>query len=108
MVLPTGITIGKKWKVGKKIGTGACAVVCDLQTADGSATEFAIKLARLPERKTKNGKSKGEQDVSLLNYEQMVYQTQFQDLQGTVIPILPVGGPPVTGESDGEYPEHCI
>jgi hypothetical protein len=102
MAPPTGIMIGKKWKVGKKIGTGACAVVCDLQTTDGDATTYAVKLARIPERTTKNGKSKGEMDISLLNYEQMIYQTQFQDLQGSMIPMLPASGPPVTGESEGE------
>lgn len=98
---PVGIEIGSKWKVGKKLGTGACATVCALNKVGGGTTEFAVKLAPLPKRKTKNGKSLEEKNVSILNYEQMIYQTQFQSLQGTIIPSLPDRNPPISGESNG-------
>ena len=98
-----GVAIGKKWKAGKKIGSGACAVVYDLVTTDGRSTDYVVKMTPVPKKKTKkNGKTKEEIDASLLHYEQLVYQTQFQRLQGKTIPSIPFAGPPITGESGGK------
>ena len=106
---PRGITIGnavnrkRTWKVGKELGSGACATVCALLNDDGSSTEFAIKLAPVPQKKTKKGNTPEEKNADLLHYEQLIYQTQFQGLQGTVIPSLPnpTNGPPISGEESG-------
>jgi len=97
----TGVAVGKKWKAGKKIGSGACAVVYDLVTTDGRSTDYVVKMTPVPKKKTKNGKTKEEIDASLLHYEQLIYQTQFQSLQGKTIPSIPFAGPPITGESGG-------
>lgn len=106
---PRGIEIGnggsKKriWKVGKELGRGACATVCALNNDDGSSTEFAIKLAPVAEKKTKKANSIQERNEALLHYEQLIYQTQFQDLQGKIIPSLPTAAkePPIAGEASG-------
>lgn len=108
---PVGIEISKgkrTWKVGKKLGSGACATVCALKSIDnGSSTEtdFAVKLAPLVKKKTKKGNSPGELNVKLLYYEQLVYSTQFRPLQGTFIPTTPSTSsskdPPIYGDENG-------
>ena len=99
---PVGIEIYKgkqpKWKVGKQLGTGACATVHQLDNIDGSPTEFAIKLAPLPKKITKKQNSKEETNQRLLSFENTVYHNQVQDLQGTFVPKLPPSkGPPAHG-----------
>ena len=80
MAPPVGIEIGKgskKWTIGKMLGTGACATVYALKTADGNETEYAVKVAPIPTKKTKKGNSPAETNVSLLHYEQLVYQVSL-------------------------------
>ena len=107
---PVGIEIAKgprkpfQWKVGKSLGCGACAAVHELVTVDGAPTEFAIKLAAVPEKRTKKGSSQAEVNERLIDFERLLYQNQFPDLQGTNIPTLPSGkGPPASGEAGSEY-----
>mmetsp|Transcript_57968 Transcript_57968/g.64786 ORF Transcript_57968/g.64786 Transcript_57968/m.64786 type:complete len:586 (-) Transcript_57968:1179-2936(-) len=109
---PVGIEItngSRQWKVGKILGKGACATVCSLNRIDSSdnscnETEFAVKLAPLPKKKTKKGNSVEETNEKLLYYEHLVYNTQFQSLQGTFIPNVPKSSskvPPVYGNVNG-------
>ena len=102
-----GIEIRKgntaRWRVGAKLGSGACASVHLLQDAEGDETEFAIKLTPLPKKTTKKQNSQDEVNARMLYFEHVMYQNQFQDIQGTYIPELPpYKGPPSYGESDGK------
>ena len=115
MALPVGIEIrngSAKFKVGKQIGSGACASVYELKDASGQATEYAVKIAPIA-KATKKGNSIPEKNQSLLNYEQLIYNTQFVTLQGRYIPSLPNSkGPPRTVDTNGtSYSEiskaHC-
>jgi hypothetical protein len=109
---PVGIEISKgkrKWKVGKMLGSGACATVCALKSIENGSsneTDFAVKVAPLPKKKTKKGNSPDEMNVKLLYYEQLVYTTQFRCLQGNFIPRVPNSSsskdPPVYGDQNGE------
>ena len=106
---PISIEIGKgsrkasQWKVGKSLGFGACAEVHELVTIDGAPTEYAIKLAVEPTKKTKKGNSPAEVNERLIDFERLLYQNQFPDLQGVNIPNLPPGkGPPASGVAEGE------
>jgi hypothetical protein len=102
-----GIEIGKntrRWKVGEKLGSGACATVHTLQTLEGAPTEYAVKIAPLPMKTTKKQNAPAEVNDRYLAHEAMLYQTQFPHLQGTIVPNLPSGkGPPVTGIVEGEF-----
>jgi hypothetical protein len=92
-----------RWKVGEQLGSGACSTVHLLEDIDGSPTDFAIKMAPVPKKKTKKGNSKEEINETLLYFENMVYHNQVQDIQGTIIPKLPPPkGPPGHGKTDGE------
>lgn len=113
---PVGIEIhnGRNiWKVGRILGKGACATVCSLNRIDSSGsneTEFAVKLAPLPKKKTKKGNSVEETNVKLLYYEKLVYTTQFQSLQGRFIPYVPQSSskvPPVYGDVNGKKENSC-
>ena len=108
MAPPVGIKLKKsknpKWKVGKKIGAGACASVHELLELDGTATDFAIKLAPLPTKTTRKQNSPAEVNARLLYFEQLMYNNQFPDMCGKTIPKLPpYGGPPVQGEEEGRF-----
>ena len=108
---PVGIEISKgkrKWKIGKILGSGACATVCSLKAIDGGGsneTDFAVKLAPMPKKTTRKGNSPDELNAKLLYYEQLVYTTQFRSLQGEFIPQLPNPSsskdPPTYGEENG-------
>ena len=108
---PVGIEISKgkrKWKIGKILGSGACATVCSMKVLDngrGEDTSFAVKLAPLPKKTTRKGNSPAEINAKLLYYEQLVYTTQFRSLQGEFIPRVPNSSsskdPPVYGEENG-------
>ena len=105
--LPVGIELLKgktpKWRVGKELGSGACATVHLLEEIDGTATEWAIKLAPIPKKKTKKGNSTEEVNDRILYHESVMYQNQFQDLQGIYVPKLPpFNGPPTSGETEGK------
>ncbi len=110
MAPPVGIEISKgkrKWKIGKVLGSGACATVCALKyIKDGSTseTDYAVKLAPLAKKKTKKGNSIEEMNAKLLYYEQLVYTTQFRTLQGIFIPSAPSSSPkdpPIYGDESG-------
>lgn len=107
---PVGIEISKgkrTWKVGKKLGSGACATVCALKSIDNGSsieTDFAVKMAPLAKKKTKKGNSPAELNAKLLYYEQLVYSTQFRPLQGNFIPTTPSASskdPPIYGDENG-------
>ena len=108
---PVGLTVANnksQWKVGKRLGSGACATVHSLETETGAPTEFAIKLAPIP-KKTKKQNTPAEINAQRLFYEHVVYQNTFSDLQGTLIPKLPsYKGPPASGEANGEYKQRSL
>lgn len=113
MPLPKGLKIGSgKFRVGKKLGSGACATVHAVElSSDGSETEWAIKLAPKPAKTTKKGNSPGEANYRHLHYENIVYQNTVPDLQGKLVPRLPPGtgkAPPSHGEVDGKQSNVCI
>jgi hypothetical protein len=104
---PVGIELLKgskpKWRVGKELGSGACATVHLLEEIDGTPTELAIKLTPIPTKKTKKQNSIEEVNSSRLYFEHVVYHNQFQDVQGTFIPKLaPYKGPQPHGEAGGK------
>ena len=112
---PEGIVIHRHWRIGKKIGNGACGSVHELvhekdrketktekRNTDGVPLIHAIKLAQLPDP---NSKTKSKESVrrknhaDILHYEALVYQNHLVDLRGTLIPELPLR--PVTGDAEG-------
>ena len=110
MAPPVGLIIesGKnQWKVGKEVGTGACASVHLLQEANSnnsnSDTDWVIKIAPLPTKITKNRKTLPERNAHLIYYEELMYQSQFNEFQGDILPRLPAGGkePPSKGQDNG-------
>lgn len=104
---PVGIELYKgskaKWRVGRELGSGACATVHGLEEIDGTTTEYAIKLTALPSKATKKGKSKEEIQASALYFENLIYTNHVQDIQGTFVPKLPPygKGPPTYGDEEG-------
>ena len=92
-----------KWRVGKKLGSGACATVYSLEGTDRTSTEWAIKLSPLPTKITKKKNSEIEVNATKLYYEHVVYRNQFQDILGEYVPKLPPygKGPPSCGEAGG-------
>jgi len=107
---PVGIEISKgkrKWKIGKVLGSGACATVCALKYINSGRceeTDYAVKLAPLAKKKTRKGNSPEEMNEKLLYYEQLVYTTQFRTLQGVFIPSAPSASskdPPIYGDERG-------
>jgi hypothetical protein len=109
---PVGQTLTNnksQWKIGKRLGIGACATVHSLETDTGAPTEFAIKLAPIPTKTSKKQNSPAEINARRLHYEHVVYQNTFSDLQGTLIPKLPsYKGPPASGEANGEYKQGSL
>ena len=105
---PVGLELGKnprnpQWKIGKRLGSGACASVHVLETTSGNPTEYAIKLAALPTKTTTKKNSTAEVNERLLYHENLVYQNAFAVLQGKIIPKLPSAkGPPATGTIEGK------
>eukprot|EP00980_Cylindrotheca_fusiformis_P007206 scaffold1525_cov142-Cylindrotheca_fusiformis.AAC.6 len=103
----TGVEILKgskaKWRVGRKLGSGACASVHALEEVDGTPTEYAIKLAPVPKKITKKKTSVDEVNARTLYYEHVVYRNQFQDILGIYLPRLPSydKAPPSNGEAGG-------
>jgi hypothetical protein len=115
---PEGIIIHRHWRIGKKIGDGACGSVHELvnekdkneankgkgKTGGGPLIIHAIKLAPLPDP---NAKAKSKESVlrkthaDILHYEALVYQNHLVDLRGTLIPELPLR--PVTGDVEGKF-----
>ncbi|KAI2508566.1 hypothetical protein MHU86_5858 [Fragilaria crotonensis] len=114
---PEGIVINRHWRIGKRIGDGACGSVHELvqeknkglNEGKGPGKTFgvppvihAIKLAPLPDL---NSKPKSKENVrrkthaDILHYEGLVYQNHLVDLRGTLIPELPLR--PVTGDAEG-------
>jgi len=108
MAPPIGIELFKgktaKYKVGKKLGSGACASVHCVNENDGASTEWAIKLAPLAKKITKKKNSEAEVNERMIYFEHVMYMNQFQDLQGTIIPRLPPSkGPPGHGNAGGMF-----
>lgn len=116
---PEGIVINRHWRIGKRIGDGACGSVHELvqeknkglNEGKGPGKTFgvppvihAIKLAPLPDL---NSKPKSKENVrrkthaDILHYEGLVYQNHLVDLRGTLIPELPLR--PVTGDAEGAF-----
>lgn len=109
MAPPVGILIGSdgprkpQWKIGKRIGTGACASVHLLLDQNGKESSFVCKIVPLPVKVTKQKKSLPERNARLIHYEELVYRNQLPDYQGFIIPKLPPYiGPPVSGEVNGK------
>lgn len=107
MAPPVGLIIesGKnQWKVGKEVGAGACASVHLLQEANSNnSSDWVIKIAPLPTKITKNRKTLPERNAHLIYYEELMYQSQFNEFQGDILPRLPAGTkePPSKGQDNG-------
>lgn len=117
MASPVGLIIssGKhQWKVGKEVGSGACASVHLLQEVHNgngaksksnntSTSSWVVKIAPLPTKITKQRKTPPERNAHLIYYEELMYQSQFVEFQGDILPRLPAGGhqPPSKGQGDG-------
>ena len=92
-----------QWRVGKLIGTGACASVHVLLDDNKKETEYAVKIVPLPTKVTKKKTSPPERNARLLHFEELTYKNQFPGFQGSILPRLaPYDGPPSFGEVDGE------
>ena len=107
---PTSLFIdtGRKWQIGIKLGSGACATVHKLLrvSSSGSTTEstYAVKVAPLPISKNtskKRKKTPAERNADLLNYENMIYRNVLNDLRGHMVPDVPLSGPPGYGDIEG-------
>ena len=112
MAPPEGLIVGgdgssssrkPQWKVGKRIGEGACASVHVLLDNNDQDTSYVIKIVPLPSKTTRKKATIPERNARLLHYEELVYKTQFSNYQGWIIPKLsPYIGPPSYGEVDGK------
>jgi hypothetical protein len=99
---PVGIEIAKHYRVGRKIGSGACANVYELLDRYGKPTEFAIKMAPLPKKVTKKRNSPDEMNASLIYHEQNLYQNHFGQIRGKYIPNIPSEVQLVYGDTNGK------
>ncbi len=113
MVSPEGILIGpsnRQWRVGKRLGSGACGYVHELVKAHGGSTgsdlDYVVKLAPLPppSKSKKRKKSAIERNADLLFYEFTLYRNVFNDLRGNMVPDLPIAGSklPTFEDMDGK------
>jgi hypothetical protein len=110
MAPPEGLIVGgggssrkPQWKVGKRIGEGACASVHALLDSDNKDTSYVVKIVPLPTKTTRKRDTLPERNARLLHFEELVYTAQFSNYQGWIIPKLsPYIGPPSYGEVDGK------
>lgn len=108
MTSPVGLIIGggsskQQWKVGKQIGSGACASVHLLKAPDGKESGFVVKVASLPTKITKKKTTIPERNARLLYKEAQIYQNMFSNYRGSILPKAPsYVGPPQTGDVDGK------
>jgi hypothetical protein len=99
---PVGHEIAKHYRVGPKIGSGACATVYELLDRNGNPTEFAVKMAPLPKKVTKKKNSPEETNASLIYHEQNLYQNHFGTIRGKYIPMTPSDLRLVHGTTNGK------
>jgi len=82
-----------KWKLGRRLGEGACAQVYEAVDVTGaqSDTQWVIKVAALGSGKVvSKGKRKVDpqkKNADTLYWEHMIYKTYLQGMPG--IPLLP-------------------
>lgn len=91
------------WKIGQKLGSGACASVHSLETIDGKPTEYAVKVVPVPTKKTKKQNSEPEVNARLIYFEHLVYSNMIPDIRGIYVPKIPISAkdPPSHGEAGG-------
>ncbi|POM60872.1 CK1/CK1 protein Kinase, partial [Phytophthora palmivora] len=87
----------KTWRLGKKLGSGACSDVYAVESVSSLGTdagrEFVMKLSPLPQlpaAKLKNKKRKktpAERNVDALYAEHLLYKNHLRDQPG--IPYVP-------------------
>ena len=103
---PVGITLGKGFSVGEKLGQGAQAAVHAL-LFKGEPTEYVVKCAPVPPPpRSKNPKAKRtieKINSDSLYYENLMACNHLGGLQKTMIPQY--GCPKLYGlvECDGEW-----
>lgn len=106
--------IGKRWRIGRALGSGACGSVHELEkvTSSGATTttEYAVKVVPLPPPRTskskKRKKTPAELNADLLHFENTMYCSALNDLRGRFVPDTPPYGapskvPPTYGEASG-------
>jgi hypothetical protein len=107
---PEGLIVNRKWRIGSKLGDGACGsvhvLICE---NDHTKDDLAIKLAPLPSTTTKTTKKQQallKRHADILHYEGLVYQNHLVQLRGNLIPELPLR--PATGDVEGKlHAETC-
>jgi len=100
-----------KWKIGTKIGSGACGSVhhlvkCSSSSTSSSSSKWVVKLAIIPPAppassssssssgtapKRKKKKNLMELNADLLYHENTLYRNVLNDLRGTMVPDVPMG-----------------
>lgn len=115
MVSPVGLVVAggsskqsSTWKVGKKVGSGACASVHLLQLENGKSSsksssdcQWVVKIAPLPVKTTKKKNSLPERHANMIYKEQQLYCNTFTESQGDTLPRLPTSGMPSYGKVGG-------
>ncbi len=114
MVSPEGLLIGRGWRIGKEIGSGACGSVHELTAPPGAKSNpraWAVKVAPLP--KSRNGKGKKpkktheERNADLILYEYTTLQS-VASLRGRMVPEISfTGDPPSYGETEDKSESSC-
>lgn len=116
MASPEGQLIGNGWKIGKKLGSGACGSVHELvvptnrakstsSSSSSSSTSWAIKVAPLPASKAagtgkKRKKTPEERNADLILHEYTTLQNAGSQMRGTMVPEISfMGDPPSYGET---------
>lgn len=114
-----------KWKIGTKIGSGACGSVhhlvkCSSSSTSSSSSKWVVKLAIIPPAppassssssssgtapKRKKKKNLMELNADLLYHENTLYRNVLNDLRGTMVPDVPMGsGCPIGfGDIEGMF-----
>ncbi|ETI31029.1 hypothetical protein, variant 2 [Phytophthora nicotianae P1569] len=90
----------KTWRLGKKLGSGACSDVYAVESVNplgsDAGRDFVMKLSPLPQlpaAKLKNKKRKktpAERNADALYAEHLLYKNHLRDQPG--IPYVPMGG----------------
>ena len=112
MASPEGLHIGKAtkpWKIGKKLGSGACGAVHELLPPPGTKSPcpaYAIKLVPLPKAKAASSKGKKrkktaeERNADLILHEYNTLQNVGNYVRGKMVPEIPfMGDPPAYGNT---------
>ncbi len=115
MTSPEGEFIGRGWKIGKMLGSGACGSVHELTAPQGAklnSPAWAVKVAPLPKSASsskgkKRKKTPLERNADLIHHEYTTLQNAGSEIRGKLVPEISfMGDPPAYGETEDKSEFH--